>query len=464
MFDTTIVAISTPIGPGGIGVIRISGENALDILLNLFVRKSDPTSKTERTPQNIIKSHRLYYGFIVDHISAEVIDEVLAVYMQAPKSFTREDIVEIHSHSGYVVLNRILSLIVDNGAELAGPGEFTKRAFLNGRIDLSQAEAIIDIINAPSEKAAAIASRQIQGGIRQLTTQLMDDIGSLRAIIEADLEFFEINESKRIRNSIEEGFIPTIENLIERQKETEIYKEGRLIAIIGSPNVGKSSLLNRLVERETAIVSDIPGTTRDLVKDFISINGVPIELCDTAGIHSTEDPIETIGIERSKTQIDLADIVLMVVESSRSLLVSEFEMLDKIPIEKLVVVVNKDDLASDYKKNDIEKKLSRFRLTRVSAKTGFGVDALKKLIFNEITMHQQQSGKTETVPNLRQRKILEKVANELKNALGMIDNNMPNELIAESLKNAQRLLAEISGKTGEEEIYEKIFQQFCVGK
>ena len=378
MIENTIAAISTPLGPGGIGVVRISGPRAYTIMKRLFVRKNQGSKRTgPSSEEGRFSSHIVYYGHLVDPENQDIIDEVLAIYMQGPKSFTREDVVELHSHSGFVVLDRILNAVVGAGAGLSAPGEFSKRAFLNGRIDLTQAEAVIDLINAPCETAVQMASIQVAGGLRDVVEALTLTISRLYAICEANIEFYESVEGQNahltVKETLSHSVIPKVTELIKRQKDTAIFKEGVLLAIAGAPNVGKSSLLNRLVERETAIVSEVPGTTRDVVRDYFSINGVPVVICDTAGIHDTQDPVECLGIKKARDHFQRADIVLLVVEAARKLNAFEKKLIEELKHTRMIVVINKADIADDDAVADARQKTTHSPHIKVSAKTGTGV-------------------------------------------------------------------------------------------
>ena len=319
MNNQTIAAISTPLGPGGIGIIRISGPDSYSILKRLFVRNlSDKKNNGPDPGQMALVSHQLYYGHIVEPIHGNVLDEVLAVYMKAPKSFTREDVVEIHSHSGFVVLDRLLSAVVDSGAVLSGPGEFSKRAFLNGRIDLSQAEAVVDLINAPCETAVQMAGLQMAGGLKNAVEKIISRIMDLRSHFEANIEFSDDTKQgisgKELSETLQRLILPKIDDLIQNQKDTAIFREGALLSIAGVPNVGKSSLLNRLAGQDAAIVTDIPGTTRDILREHIQIDGLPLHIIDTAGLRDSDDVVEQEGVKRAKQMIEKADQVLFVVD------------------------------------------------------------------------------------------------------------------------------------------------------
>jgi tRNA modification GTPase len=469
MTNQTIAGIATPLGPGGIGIIRISGPEAYKILLKLFVRhKRDATNTVHRTVDVCFRSHVVYYGYLWEPGAETILDEVLAIYMRGPKSFTREDVVEIHSHSGFVVLDRILSAIIDAGAALAGPGEFSKRAFLNGRIDLSQAEAIIDLINAPCETAAQIASQQVAGGFRDAIETITNTVLAMQAKCEADIEFGEDIGPEAFASDFTDEItrfvLPEITRLIKRQKETSIFREGLHLAIVGVPNVGKSSLLNKLVEREAAIVSEVPGTTRDIVREFISINGVPVVVCDTAGIHETIDPVECIGIQKARAQIHQANIVLMVLDASRELNAFEETLFEELAQSHVIIVINKADIANPIAILDIEKKFNAFNMIKVSAKFGTNVDALKALIFKDYVFGKNHDTDSWVTPNLRQRKLLEKAKQELESAQRFVAAGTLPEGLSEKLDNVLGFLGEISGRPGKENLYDQIFSQFCIGK
>lgn len=468
MTNTTIAAISTPLGPGGIGIIRISGPEAYTIMQRLFVRIAQGVKRNQTDPCNThLLSHVVYYGNIIEPTSGNVIDEVLGIYMQGPKSFTREDVVEIHSHAGYVVLDRILSAVVDAGAELSAPGEFTKRAFLNGRIDLTQAEAVIDLINAPCETAAQMASGQLAGGLRNVIEGIVDHIKRLMAGCEASIEFAETDHERQavgIHHALKDSILPEILALIKRQKETAVFREGALLAIAGAPNVGKSSLLNQLVERETAIVSDVPGTTRDIVRDYFSINGVPVVLCDTAGIHDTQDPVECIGIEKARDHCRRADLVLLVVEATRQLNEYEEQLVEEFNSTKTIAVINKDDLADTDAVIHIRKKLAGVTHLRVSAKLSSGIDELKEMIFNHLVAGKDIVGHEHVSPNLRQRKILDNASQAIRRCILSAEQQQPPELVSEKLNDILCILQDICGNRNQKDLYDYIFSQFCIGK
>ena len=469
MDHQTIAAISTPLGPGGIGIIRISGPEAYPILEKLFVRTGQTKrSGIDATEKTAYESHRVYYGKIVDPTQRSVIDEVLALYMKAPNSFTREDVVEIQSHSGFVVLDRLLNTILDNGARLSEPGEFTKRAFLNGRIDLTQAEAIIDLINAPCDAAVQMANRQMAGNMKREVENIVSKLTNLRAKMEVELEFGETDVcdvgSEPFAETIQKRILAPIEKLIQVYKETAIFRDGIHLAIGGVPNVGKSSLLNQLVQKETAIVSEVPGTTRDLIREYISINGIPVVVFDTAGLHDSDDPIESMGIQKAREQIESSDILLFVVDASRQLTVNEEKLIDKFKKMKTLFLINKIDIAGEDAIEKVKQKIDHRNVLAISAKTGQGIETLKERLFKGIVTADEVLQSDQAVPNLRQRKILEKAYNEIQGCLEAIAAHQTSDIVSQMLNNAILALSEITGLRTDEDLYDQIFSQFCIGK
>lgn len=469
MHYPTIAAISTPVGPGGIGIVRISGPAAYSILRRVFKPKNN---HREGRPGEALEqpflSHRVYYGFLIDPVSGTPIDEVLAIYMKGPKSFTREDVVEVQSHSGYVLLNRILGILIDNGASLADPGDFTKRAFLNGRIDLTQAEAVIDLINAPSETAAQLACQQVAGGIKDAVAELVDALTALQAGCEAQIEFFEEIRSDNgltaLSTKIDESILPTIDGLIQREKDAAIYRDGIKLAILGLPNVGKSSLLNVLVERDAAIVSSLPGTTRDIIREHISINGIPVVACDTAGIQESADPVERIGIQKAKDQLVGADIVLMVLDGSRALQPGDERLVDEARAFNTILVINKDDVAIESVLSFVRQRFSELSQIRISAATRSGIERLKEMIFRRLVNGNRHGFSDWVSPNRRQRQILEQAREELNRLIESCHHHQDVEQVSGRLAQVCRRLEEISGNRGNADLYDYIFSQFCVGK
>ena len=466
----TIAGIATPLGPAGIGVVRISGPDSLLILKRLFASGRPGTGQISSflTATNQFNSHSVCYGHIIDPVSGGIIDEVLCFYMQGPKSFTREDVVEIQSHSGYLVLDRILSAVVDSGAALSMPGEFTKRAFLNGRIDLSQAEAVVDLINAPSQAALQMASQQLTGGVRDVLRAIHSRLVALNAHCEAAIDFPEAVETAAAVSAIpvilKNDILPEISCLIQRSQENAVFRDGLRLAIVGVPNVGKSSLLNQLAEKEAAIVSELPGTTRDLVREYLSINGVPVVVCDTAGLQETHDPVERMGILKAREEIRCADVTLLVLDATREITSFEEGLMVENSIRKTLCVINKMDLGLDLVSVDVRDKFPGMKIVHVSAKTGLGISELKQVVFSDWVCQKETPRRQEVTPNFRQRKILEKVLCELQTCCFVGETRHPPEIIADILRRALELLEGISGNRDKEALYDYIFSQFCVGK
>ena len=465
MLNPTIAGISTPLGPGAIGIIRISGPDARALVGKLFTPANFDHTKRFC---DIIRERHIYYGFIKDPSSGILIDEAIVFFMGSPRSYTCEDVVEIQSHSGYVVLEQILQVIIKQGIRLAEPGEFTKRAFLNGRIDLGQAEAIIDKINAASTTASQLASQQMNGGLRAAIGAIIRQLTSLLVRYEALIDFSEYGDidedaERALYLSLAE-ILPALKSLITRQKETEIIKKGINITIAGVPNAGKSSLLNKITSRNTAIVSEYPGTTRDIIKDYISINGISANISDTAGIHDTDDPIERLGIERAQAQIQTADLILLVVEGTRQLNEYEKSWLVSEDREKVILVINKVDIANSEQVEGILRKSDTVRAVPVSAKSGQGIDILKRVIFDHLMIKDFDYVSDALIPNMRQGNLLEKVYDILSADAGSPEDGSWMELTAESLRNAIRLLEDVCGIHNDSDIYDDIFSQFCIGK
>ncbi len=456
--EDTIAAISTPIGQAGIGIIRISGPLSLSIAKKIFKPKRDIKE---------FESHRLYLGHIFDPETGETIDEVLLSYMKAPNSYTREDVVEINSHSGYLVLSKILDLVISQGARLAKPGEFTLRAFLNGRIDLTQAEAVVDLINAKSERGLYLATSQLQGRLRDEIEGLKEEIKDILSYVEVAIDFPEEEDAEISRDEIVkriEGVIPHIEDIIKLHSQKKIWIDGISIVIVGRVNVGKSSLMNRLLNEERAIVTPIPGTTRDIIESNVLINGLPIRLIDTAGLRQVEDEVEKIGISLTTKKLKEADLVLVVIDQSQGLKREDIEIIEMSKEKKAIIVLNKTDLPSKIAEDD--KKLLesyRFPIVWISALKGEGIENLKEVIFNTVVkgVDLTESG---IAPNLRHKRLLEEAKEGLKNALKLLKEGGTMDLIAFEIRTSLNALGEITGEVTTEDILERIFSQFCLGK
>ncbi|ACI21790.1 MULTISPECIES: tRNA uridine-5-carboxymethylaminomethyl(34) synthesis GTPase MnmE [Thermodesulfovibrio] len=455
-FDT-IAAISTPLGEGGIGIIRISGRQAISIASKIF-----------HSPKGInlqnVKTHTIHYGFIIDPSTQERVDEVLVTVMRAPNTYTREDIVEINCHAGYITLKRILDIVLYEGARLAEPGEFTKRAFLRGRIDLSQAESVIDLIRAKTEQAQKIALEHLSGRLSIKINELRDALMRVCAHIEAYIDFPE----EDIDGFTEEEIIKEIthikdeiKKLIEGYEEGKIYREGLTTAIVGKPNVGKSSLLNALLMKDRAIVTEVPGTTRDIIEEYVNIKGMPLKIVDTAGIRQAHDLVEAEGIKRTLRAVELAELVLLVLDASRPIDSLDEEIISRITQKRLIVVINKKDIKN--KEFQLPDFLKNKPTVEISALKGEGIEELKELIFKTtISGKYEQEGLV--VTKLRHKLALDSALNALENAFQSFKNKEPLEITAMFLREALGFLGQIIGVVTTEEILNLIFSEFCIGK
>ena len=457
--NDTIAAIATPPGQAGIGIIRISGSHSLDIAKDIF--------KPHKNLQSL-QSHRLYLGYLHDPRSGEMIDEVLLSFMKAPNSFTREDVIEINSHSGYKLLSRIIRIIMDKGARLARPGEFTFRAFLHGRIDLTQAEAVIDLINARSEKGLTLAFKQLEGSFSEKIEELRQNVIEILAHSEVAIDFPEeetdIMSKDELIKRIEEGVIRPVEELIEGQAENRYWVDGINTVIVGRVNAGKSSLLNRLLNEERAIVTPIPGTTRDIIESTITVHGLPLRLMDTAGLREWKDEVEKIGIQLTEQKFAEADLLLVVIDRSRPLNKDDLDLLVKARAKKALIILNKIDLPSRLNEKTQKDKFSGFPVVPVSALTGDGLNQLKKAIPNYVLKSGSNIISSRIIPNLRQRKAMKDACVFFKEAAINRKNDAPMEIVALDLRSGLDALGEIIGETGNDEILDRVFSNFCLGK
>ncbi|MBW1911781.1 MAG: tRNA uridine-5-carboxymethylaminomethyl(34) synthesis GTPase MnmE [Deltaproteobacteria bacterium] len=446
----TITAIATPYGLAGIGIVRISGSRAREIAERLFRAKKSINS---------LQSHRLYLGQLIDPSSGQMIDEVLLSYMKAPHSYTREDVVEINSHSGHILLSRILQIILSQGARLADPGEFTFRAFSNGRIDLTQAEAIVDLVNAKSEKGLQLASRQIRGEFGEEIDELRQKVLDLLAHTEVAIDFPEeeagIMPRKESASRMEKDLIDPIERIIAAHARRKIWMDGINTVIAGRVNVGKSSLLNRLLNEQRAIVTPIPGTTRDIIESTIYIDGLPLRLMDTAGIRKVKGTVEKIGVHLTEQKLSEADLSLILIDQSRPLNQDDLNIISKTEKGKSLIVINKIDLPS---------RLEEEELARLLALTGEGIDRLLSTIRERVMESDLDAATSPLIPNLRHKEALEEASRYFRSAALNIREGSPMEIIAVELTSGLEALGEIVGETSNEEIYDRIFSQFCLGK
>ena len=456
--DDTIAAISTPIGEGGIGIVRMSGPEALAIVQKIFVRGRPGLPLA---PCNLQPYH-LHYGHIIDPETAEVVDEVLVSYMKAPRTYTRQDVVEINCHGGIAPLRRILELCLRQGARLASPGEFTLRAFINGRIDLAQAEAVLDIVRARTEAGLRAAVGQLEGRlsdqVRALRAKLIDVLAYLEATI--DFEEDEIPE-RDIAPDLEE-VSQQLDKLLAQADRGIIYRQGIRTAIVGKPNVGKSSLLNALLRTSRAIVTPIPGTTRDTLEETLNLQGIPLVLVDTAGIVAeTEDFIERLGIERSRKALAQADLALLVVDGSEPLTEADRQIADLTGNKTTILVINKIDLPRAAADFDILPEAPR---VEISALTGEGLEELKETIVEVVFSGQVLASDEPLVSSPRHKSILKRALDHVTGAQQAHARGMPADFVAIDLTSAANALGEITGETVTEDLLEVIFSEFCVGK
>lgn len=457
-FDT-ICAIATPIGEGGISIIRISGNNALDMASSIFRPKNKQDIKN-------MKTYTMRYGNVINAENNEIVDDVILSYMKGPYSYTGENVVEINCHGGVVATNRVLNEIVKFGARLAEPGEFTKRAFLNGKLDLSQAEAVIDIIRAKTELSMKSAIMQSKGSLSKEIGELRKYLLNVLALIEYAVDFTEDDEDiidDNLLSQIKDGINKTIERikkLLKNADEGKIIRDGLNMVIVGKPNVGKSSLLNALLREKRAIVTDIPGTTRDIIEEYINIDGIPVRIIDTAGIRDTEDTVEKIGVERSKEKIEEADLVVLMMDSSREVDDEDKLIIDAVKDKKYITLLNKIDLNRKIS-DDIIGNLRN--IIEISAKNEIGIDNLKDKI-KELFFDGEIDSESLIISNTRHKQALYRALENCTIALEKIQSSEFLDLISIYITSGMRALGEITGDELEEDLLNKIFSEFCVGK
>jgi len=456
-FDDTIAAISTPVGQGGIGIVRISGTKSIEIADKIF--KSKKQGRLSNAKPSML------YGHVVYPVNGNVIDEVLVSVMRSPNSYTKEDVVEINCHGGMISVKRILEIILEQGARLAEPGEFTKRAFLNGRINLSQAEAVLDLINAKTDESMRIALEQLKGGLSERLSVIRKALIEICASAEAYIDFpedeIEIKTGKQMIKQIKE-IRHEIEHLSRTFQEARFFRDGLSVAIIGRPNVGKSSLLNALLKKDKAIVTEIPGTTRDLIEDYLNINGLPIRMMDTAGIRNSDETIEKEGIRRSLNAMDNADFIIAMFDGSEEMTEDDIELLEKVKDKNAVIAVSKADLPPRIS-TDIIQKTGR-RCLYISALTGDGLEDLKSFIFNSNLKNWKEEREGIVVTNLRHKQALDRASSSLEKAAGLLSDNQPLEIFSIELRDALDSIGSIIGTVTTEDILDKIFSDFCIGK
>ncbi|GFZ78412.1 tRNA modification GTPase MnmE [Compostibacillus humi] len=459
MMETdTITAISTPIGEGAIAIVRLSGPEAISIAATIFTGKN----------LHEVESHTIHYGKIIDPESEEVADEVMVSVMRAPKTFTREDVVEINCHGGMVAVNRVLQIVLDQGARIAEPGEFTKRAFLNGRIDLSQAEAVMDLIRAKTDKAMNVALKQMDGRLSSLIQRLRQDLLETVAHVEVNIDYPEYDDVEEMSHEMmrkkTKEVHEEIQKLLSVAKQGKILREGLATAIIGRPNVGKSSLMNTLVQENKAIVTDIPGTTRDIIEEYVNVKGVPLRLVDTAGIRETEDIVEKIGVERSRKVLKESDLILLVLNYNEPLSDEDRNLFEAVKGLEYIVIVNKTDLEQKLNMDEVRELAGEKPVIATSLVREEGVEQLEEAIRNIFFAGEIESGDLTYVSNVRHIQLLKKAAKALEDAMEAIELGMPLDVIQIDVTRTWEFLGEIIGDTASDALIDQLFSQFCLGK
>ena len=454
----TIAAISTATGNGGIGIVRMSGDDCFEILKKIFVTKNNHML-------NNIKGYTIKYGHIVDE--EKIIDEVLVSYFKAPKSYTTEDMCEINSHGGTVIMRKILELCLKNGAELAEPGEFTKRAFLGGRIDLSQAESIIDIINAKSDREAKEGIKQLEGFLSEKINEIKNDLLEIMTNIEVSIDYPEYDTPEITNNDIFETIEKSRKKLEDLKKSFDngkIIKQGIKTVIIGKPNAGKSSLLNAILKEDRAIVTEIEGTTRDTIEEFVTINGIPLNLIDTAGIREAKDEVEMIGIKKSKKLAESSDLIIAIFDSSKDFSKEDLEILEIAKNKKSIIILNKIDLEQKITRENPKLAIFNQNIISLSAKNKIGLEKLFERITDMFNLNEINLDNDIVITNERHKNLISKAIENLNKAENILKDGMPVDIIAISLKDVLESLGSITGEEAGEEIINEIFSRFCLGK
>lgn len=456
--DDTIAAIATAPGEGGIGIIRISGEKSLQVAQSIFKSKSGKMIKD-------YNARTLIYGTVVDN--EKIIDEVLVAYMKGPNSYTAEDVIEINCHGGFISVKKILELILSKGVRLAEAGEFTKRAFLNGRIDLSQAEAIIDVIKSKTDMAHEVAQSQLEGSLAKKIKDLRMNVTEVLAHLEVSIDFAEEDVEEITYQTLEEKALELrneIKKLYDTAESGKILRDGLKTVIVGKPNVGKSSLLNSILGENRAIVTDIAGTTRDVIEEFVNIKGIPLKIVDTAGIRETEDVVEKIGVEKSRESFSTADLVIMVLDASRKLSEEDMEILESLKNKKTIVLLNKMDLEPQIELEKIEEFVNSEDIIKISALNHQGIEELQDKIEAMVYHGSVKNSSNLMITNSRHKDALFKAYESINDAISAIEQRMPYDFIEVDFKNIWDYLGYINGDTVREDLLDTIFANFCIGK
>ncbi|MFS0673785.1 tRNA uridine-5-carboxymethylaminomethyl(34) synthesis GTPase MnmE [Ornithinibacillus sp. 179-J 7C1 HS] len=459
MFETdTITAISTPIGEGAISIVRLSGPDAIEITSKVY--KGKDLSKVD--------SHTIHYGKIIDPETNEVAEEVMVTIMRGPKTFTREDVVEINCHGGLVSVNRVLEIVLSQGARLADPGEFTKRAFLNGRIDLSQAEAVMDLIRAKTDKAMNVALKQMDGRLSALIKKYRQSLLETVAHVEVNIDYPEYDDVEEMSHEMmrqkTKEVHAEIEELLSVAKQGKILREGIATAIIGRPNVGKSSLLNALVQENKAIVTDIPGTTRDIIEEYVNVRGIPLRLVDTAGIRDTEDIVERIGVERSRQALKDADLILFVLNYNEVLSEEDLRLFEAVQGLEYIVIVNKTDLEQKLNMDQVKEMVGDKKIVTTSLLKEEGIDQLESAIASSFFAGDIDTGDLTYVSNVRHIQLLRQAKQALEDAMNSLEMGMPLDIVQIDVTRTWEFLGEIIGDTASDSLIDQLFSQFCLGK
>jgi tRNA modification GTPase len=459
--EDTICAIATPVGEGGIGIIRVSGSGAPGIMRRLFQPALGVSS---------LESHRLYFGWIRNPGDNQIIDEVLLSYMAAPRTYTRDDVVEINCHSGYAVLTRILELVIEAGARLADPGEFTRRAFLNGRIDLSQAEAVIELVRSQSEQSLLAANRVLQGDLSKTVQSWHETILELQAELEADIDFCEDLEDEPsdpavMLQNLNEQLLHPIQDVLNHYEDGRILREGFTLVLVGKPNVGKSSLLNAFLKKDRAIVTPFPGTTRDVIEDSFLLSGILVRILDTAGVRHKPDHIESLGIERTFQSLEEADVVLWLIDGNQPLTGEDEAVFENIASKRYVVLVNKMDLPAGVSFQEIQERFGKSApVIGLSVLDPRHIKRLREFLSETFLRHPLERGHSLVTPNIRQKECLEEASKALLRVRDLVQARSYGELASLELTIARRQLESILGWVRDDEVLDRIFSRFCIGK
>ncbi|HDF4556169.1 TPA: tRNA uridine-5-carboxymethylaminomethyl(34) synthesis GTPase MnmE [Staphylococcus aureus] len=455
----TITSISTPMGEGAIGIVRLSGPQAVEIADKLYKGKH---------LLNDVPSHTINYGHIIDPESKEVVEEVMVSVLRAPKTFTREDIIEINCHGGILTINRVLELTMTYGARMAEPGEFTKRAFLNGRIDLSQAEAVMDFIRSKTDRASKVAMNQIEGRLSDLIKKQRQSILEILAQVEVNIDYpeyddvedatteFLLEQSKEIKQEIN--------RLLDTGAQGKIMREGLSTVIVGKPNVGKSSMLNNLIQDNKAIVTEVAGTTRDVLEEYVNVRGVPLRLVDTAGIRETEDIVEKIGVERSRKALSQADLILFVLNNNEALTQEDYTLYEVVKNEDVIVIVNKMDLEQNIDINEVKDMIGDTPLIQTSMLKQEGIDELEIQIRDLFFGGEVQNQDMTYVSNSRHISLLKQARQTIQDTIDAAESGVPMDMVQIDLTRTWEILGEIIGETASDELIDQLFSQFCLGK